>query len=150
MGPLVHGLSFPEGSGFRIKDHRDRRLSWIKNSLENSWGKIRCHSTYREQGTTPHKEKHSLGSPVASYVIYSLSNLLTPNLTQLKLNKFHMYPHELLEIYPMVHSLVGLHLNGVRCGLYENGVDPIQYDCNIFLRVPCDMAETSIENIGKA
>jgi hypothetical protein len=31
-----------------------------------------------------------------------------PNLTQLHLSVFHMYPHALLEIYPMVHNLLGL------------------------------------------
>jgi hypothetical protein len=39
-----------------------------------------------------------------------------------------MYPHAVLEIYPMVQDLVGLNSNGVRCGLSENAVDPIRQD----------------------
>jgi hypothetical protein len=58
-----------------------------------------------------------------------------PTFTFRNLNVFHMYPHLLLEIYPMMHNLVRLDLNGVRCGLSENGVDPIRHET----RLPFDL-----------
>jgi hypothetical protein len=46
---------------------------------------------------------------------------------------FHMYPHPLLEILPMVHNVVGLDLSGDRCGSPENGVDHIRPDYRVWL-----------------
>jgi hypothetical protein len=35
----------------------------------------------------------------------------------------NLYPHAVLEIYPMVHNLGRFNLNGVKLGLSQNGVD---------------------------